>query len=77
MEQKGYNLRSGISRSTEGYICTDVSGQLIGPIFKSQEVYLGQPIGPIFKGQEDFLTLEDGTDMLSRNVGTDIPLNAA
>jgi hypothetical protein len=27
--------------------------------------------GPIFKGQEDldFLTLEDGTDTLSRNVG--------
>jgi hypothetical protein len=31
----------------------------------------GQPIGPIFNGQaeEDCLTLEDGTDRLSRNVG--------
>jgi hypothetical protein len=30
--------------------------------------------------QEDFLeilTLEDGTDMLSRNVGTELPTNAA
>jgi hypothetical protein len=25
----------------------------------------------------DFLTLEDGTDTLSRNVGTQLPLNAA
>jgi hypothetical protein len=25
----------------------------------------------------DFLTLEDGTDTLSRNVGTELPLNAA
>jgi len=32
---------------------------------------LGQPIGPIFEIPEfqDFLTLEDGTDGLSRNVG--------
>jgi len=36
---------------------TDVSGQHIGNILKRQ------------KGQ-DFLTLEYGTDMLSRNVGT-------
>jgi hypothetical protein len=39
-------------------IVTDVSGQPIGPIFKSQAVqYL------------DCLILEDGTDRLSRNVG--------
>jgi hypothetical protein len=44
----------------------------------------------MFKGQElqeerknkktfflDFLTLEDGTDRLSRNVGTKLPFNAA
>jgi hypothetical protein len=37
----------------------------------------------IFKGQEvfldflDFLTLEDRTDTLSRNVGKELPLNAA
>jgi hypothetical protein len=38
-----------------------------------------QPIGPIFKDQDvqDFLTLEDGTNKLSRNVGTELPLNAA
>jgi hypothetical protein len=32
----------------------------------------GQPIGPILKGQaiqEECLTLEDGTDKPSRNVG--------
>jgi hypothetical protein len=34
---------------------------------------------PIFKGQEvqDFLTLEDETDTLSRNVGKGLPLDAA
>jgi hypothetical protein len=37
----------------------------------------GQPIGPIFKGQEVFLTLEDWIDRLPRNVGTELPLNAA
>jgi hypothetical protein len=26
---------------------------------------------------QDFFTLEDGTDRLSRNVGTELPLNAA
>jgi hypothetical protein len=33
----------------------------------------------VFKGQrvQDFLTLEDGTDRLSRNVGTKVTLNAA
>jgi hypothetical protein len=34
----------------------------------------------IFKGSElflEFLTLEDGTDMLSRNVGEGLPLDAA
>jgi hypothetical protein len=39
----------------------------------------GQCINPIFKGkevQEDFLTVEDGTDMLSQNVGEG-PLDAA
>ena len=40
----------------------------------------GQPIGPIFKGQEiqeNFLTLEDGTDGLSRNVSKELQLYAA
>jgi hypothetical protein len=37
----------------------------------------GLPIGPIFKGQEVFLTFDDGTERLSRNVGTELPLNAA
>jgi hypothetical protein len=44
---------------------SDVSRQRIGPIFKGQEV------------QEDFLTLEDETDTLSRNVGKGLPVDAA
>jgi hypothetical protein len=58
-----WDLRSsGILRSDEFYFCTDVSGQPIGPVFKGQEV------------QEDwvYLTIEDGTDTLSGNVGTDL-----
>jgi hypothetical protein len=50
-----------VLRSAEWWFCTDVSEQ---------------PIRPIFKGQENFLTLEDGTDMLSRNVGAELPLDA-
>jgi hypothetical protein len=39
-------------------------------------------MGPIFKVQKvqevlDFLTPEDGTDRLSRNVGKELPLDAA
>jgi hypothetical protein len=40
---------------------TDVSEQHISPVFKSQEV-------------QEFLSLEDGTDILSRNVGKGLPL---
>ena len=32
--------------------------------------FFGQPIGPTFNSQ-DLLTLEQGTDMLGRNVGTE------
>jgi len=37
----------------------------------------GQPIGPVVRSQEykTFLTL-DGTDRLSRNVGTELPIYA-
>jgi hypothetical protein len=45
--------------------CTDVSWQIIGPNFKGQKV------------QEDFLTLENETDSLFRNVGTELSLNTA
>jgi hypothetical protein len=43
----------------------------------------GQPISSIFKDQEekriflDFLTLENGTDKMSQNVSTELPLYAA
>jgi hypothetical protein len=48
-------------RNEYWYFLTDTSGKFIGPIFKS----LG------------FLTIEDGTDKLSRNVGKELPLLAA
>jgi hypothetical protein len=62
-----YLRSSGILRSVEWYLCTDVSGQLIGPIFKVQEVH----------DFLDFLNLEDWTDSLSQNVGTELPLYTA
>jgi hypothetical protein len=37
---------------------------------KTYTDFSGQPVGPIF-------TPEDGTDWLPRNVGTELPLNAA
>jgi hypothetical protein len=46
---------------------TDVSAQRIRPIFKSQEV----------QETKNFLTLEDGTDRLCRNVGKQLPHVAA
>jgi hypothetical protein len=46
-----------------------------------QQFHWFNDFSPIFKGQEiqvlDFLTLEDGTDTLSRNVGKGLPLDAA
>jgi hypothetical protein len=35
----------------------------------------GQPISPIF--YLECLTIEDGTDSLSQNVGNELPINAA
>ena len=49
-------------RSVQRQFRTDVSGQPIGPIFKGQAV------------QDNYLTLEDGTDRFSRNVGAELPL---
>jgi hypothetical protein len=43
----------------EWLLCADVSGQPVGQILSGEEV------------QEDLLALEDGTDWLSRNVGTE------
>jgi hypothetical protein len=39
----------------------------------------GKPTGPVSKGEvsKDFLTLENGTDPLSRNNGKELPLLAA
>jgi hypothetical protein len=43
------------------------------PMFRDN-IFMGQEVPEDFL---DFLTLEDGTDMLSRNVGTKLPINAA
>jgi hypothetical protein len=52
-----WELRScGILRIAEWLFSTDVSAQHIGPISKDQAV-------------QELLTLEDGTDRLSRNIG--------
>ena len=45
-------------------VFADVSGQHVCPIFECQVV------------QEEFLTFEDGTDKLSRNVDTELPFYA-
>jgi hypothetical protein len=47
---------SGMLRSVDWYLVTDVSEQPIGPIFEGQAV------------KEKCLTLEDVNDRLSRNV---------
>jgi hypothetical protein len=57
--------------------CADVSVQRIGPIFKGQEVQ-GSRSGPTFRDNvsvpssrvKKSMTLEDGTDTLSRNITT-------
>jgi hypothetical protein len=59
-----------------------VLGVLCSVVWKPFTDVSGQRIGPILKGQEAqeylyFLTLEDGTDTLSRNVGKVVPLDAA
>jgi hypothetical protein len=62
----------GIITQRRVVIFTNVSGQRIGSIFKGQEV---QKIEKrIFF--VDFLTREDVTDTLSRNVGKGLPLDA-
>ena len=48
-----------------GNFFTGVSGQRIGSIFKGLEV----------QEEKDFLTLEDGSDTLSRNIGKGLPLD--
>jgi hypothetical protein len=50
---------SGMLRCVTLWLSTDVSGRHTGPIFKGQEV-------------RDYL-IQDGTDILSRNVGNHLP----
>jgi len=55
---------SGILRSVYWYFLTSFSEQLISLASKDQEIH--EELG--------FLTLEYGTDRLSRNVGKKLPL---
>jgi hypothetical protein len=62
-----WELRSsGLLRSEERQFLTDVAGQPLGPIFQAQASRMIV-----------FLTLENGTDMLSLNVGKELQLLAA
>jgi hypothetical protein len=84
------DLRSSwISRPLDWQVFTDVSEQPIGPIFKVKKSSvptfrdnLSFTSSRVKKSEKkafflNFLILEDGTDRLSRNVGTALPLNAA
>jgi hypothetical protein len=51
-------------RSVDWQLVADVSGQLVGPIFKGQTVM-------------ECLTSEDGTNVLSQNLGNQPPMYAA
>jgi hypothetical protein len=55
----------GFHAGVDWYFVADFWGKTIGPIFMGQSV------------QEDCLTLEDGTETLSRNVGNELPIYAA
>jgi hypothetical protein len=53
-----------VLRSVEPKFFTDDSGRRISPIFNGREV-------------QGFLTVEDGTDTSTRNVGKELLLDAA
>jgi hypothetical protein len=60
-----WGLRSsGMLRIFDWQLITDVSGQPVGLIFKGRAMKWG-----CFSVREDCVTLEAGTDRLSRNVG--------
>jgi hypothetical protein len=73
---RGHLRCSGILRNAERSFCSDVSRQHIGPTFKGQGVQVSD-FWTLEDGVLVFLTLEDGTDRLSRNVGTELSVNAA
>jgi hypothetical protein len=52
-------------RDVGWYLVASVSGKNIGPILESQAV------------QQEFLTLEDGSHVLSRNPGNELPTYAS
>jgi hypothetical protein len=68
-------LSFGMLRSVVWWLCTDVSGQPIGHIFKGKSVrvriveWVQAPESPKKEFLLDSFTLEYETDMLSRNVG--------
>jgi hypothetical protein len=73
------NMAKRISCSTHGLkpeICA-VLGYYVALRGSSVPTFRHNLSGFVFKGLVDVLTLEDGTERLSRNVRTELPLNAA
>jgi hypothetical protein len=65
-----------VSHSIACHFILQVKRHSINNTFTCCQVSNIPTIGPIFKGQ-NFLTRKDGTNRLSRNVGTVLPLYAA
>jgi hypothetical protein len=68
-----FTLISGFRRDADD-ICALV-GYYAASCVNCLPTFRGQRIGPTFKDQE--VTLEDGTDTLFRNVGKELPHDAA
>ena len=58
---------SGMVNGIGRWLVADVLGQHINPMFKGQAV----------KNVLDYLTLEDGTNKLPRNISKELPLHTA
>ena len=73
-----FNSRSGVARVwTDQALNCALLSYYAASSGNSLPAFRGQHIGSIFKGQGEFLTFVDGTDILSRNVGKEVPLLAA
>jgi hypothetical protein len=80
-------MLSGLLRNVSWHFLNDVSGQHIDPIFKGQNPRrklvtivhpsLYKPRTTVTGFVLGLLTLEDVTDMLSRNVANELTLHAA
>jgi len=61
----------GIFRNVELWFCTDVSGQIIGAIYRGQAAQEDWNVSAFL----DCLTLKDGIDRLCRNVCAKLPFD--